>query len=129
MNSDSKPQDETQPIELQGMEQGSSKLPNYVSATQNNGAETYTPAPNQTGAPQAPRPPPQRIDYQVPFGSEPVPVHCPVCQQKTLSTTEPVMGGITFDLALCERRDRNPRLATTVGDRVAKAVGTIKGLK
>ena len=37
----------------------------------------------------------QDIDYRVPFGDSPVPVHCPVCQQRTVSKTTNVSGGYT----------------------------------
>ncbi|KAF2232776.1 hypothetical protein EV356DRAFT_568466 [Viridothelium virens] len=96
MNSDSKPpQGEIQPVELHNMDQGPSKPPNYVSAIQNDGAETKTPAPNATDAPQM-RPPPQRVDYEVPFGPRPIPIHCPFCQQESTSTVHTVVGGVTL---------------------------------
>ena len=41
-------------------------------------------------------PAPNRIDYQIPFGSKPIPIYCPVCQQKTTSKVDTVTGGITW---------------------------------
>ena len=37
----------------------------------------------------------QGVDYKVPFGDSPVPVQCPVCQQRTVSKTKNVSGGYT----------------------------------
>ena len=37
----------------------------------------------------------QGVDYRVPFGDSPVPVQCPVCQQRTVSKTTNVSGGYT----------------------------------
>ena len=46
-----------------------------------------------TGATRSNR---QNIDYQIPFNEDPVPVQCPVCQQRTMSKTKHVAGGYTL---------------------------------
>ena len=38
----------------------------------------------------------QRVDYSVPFRDSSIPVHCPVCQRRTVSKTKNVSGGYTW---------------------------------
>ena len=38
----------------------------------------------------------QEVDFKTPFSDSPVPVRCPVCQQRTVSKTRNVSGGYTL---------------------------------